>query len=92
MAAVFGAADKFDIGGTEPFPNYLERLEFYFLANDIATEPKKKAIFLSAVGAETYKLIRNLCTPDNPMGKTYIEITQLLSRHLNPEPNIIIER
>ena len=47
----FGHVDKFDIHGKESFPNYLERLEFCFLANDISDDGKKKAIFLSSVGA-----------------------------------------
>ena len=43
--ALFGHVDKFDIHVKESFPNYLERLEFYFLATDISDDGKKKAIF-----------------------------------------------
>ena len=43
--ALFGHVDKFDIHGKESFPNYLERLEFYFLANDITDDGKKKQFF-----------------------------------------------
>ena len=89
---LFGHVDKFDANGKEIFSNYLERLEFYFLANDITDDGKKKAIFLSSVGSETYKLIRDLCTPDAPTSKSFPDICSLLNEHLNPEPNVIVER
>ena len=89
---LFGHIDKFDANGKEIFSNYLERLEFYFLANDISDDGKKKAIFLSSVGSETYKLIRDLCTPDAPTSKNFTDICSLLNEHLNPEPNVIVER
>ena len=42
-----------------------DRLNFYFAANDVTTEAKKRAILLSACGAPTYKLIRSLVSePD----------------------------
>ena len=90
--ALFGHVDKFDIHGKESFPNYLERLEFYFLANDISDDGKKKAIFLSSVGAETFKLVKDLCTPTKPFEKTFTELCDLMKEHLNPEPNVIVER
>ena len=34
-SSLFGQVDKFDAHGKESFTNYLERLEFYFIANDI---------------------------------------------------------
>ena len=39
---VFGGVipyvDKFDVHDKKSFPNYLERLEFYFMANDTLRE------------------------------------------------------
>ena len=91
-SSLFGQVDKFDAHGKESFTNYLERLEFYFIANDIDNDSKKKAMFLSSVGAETFKLIKDLCTPVRPMDKTFQEICDILRDHLNPEPNVIVER
>ena len=90
--SLFGQVDKFDAHGKESFTNYLERLEFYFIANGIEDDTKKKAMFLSSVGAETFKLIKDLCTPVKPMEKTFDGICTILKDHLNPEPNVIVER
>ena len=89
-AALYGHLDKFDVHGKESFPNYLERLEFYFMANDIEQDNKKKSIFLSS---ETFKLInKDLCMPEKPGDKTFHRICELIKEHLNPEPNVIVER
>ena len=86
---LFGQIDKFDTNGKESFPNYLERLEFYFIANDITDDGKKKAMFLTSVGPDTYNLIRDLCTPGKPSDKSFADICKLVHDHLNPEPNIL---
>ena len=43
-------------------------------------------------GAETYKLLRSLCAPNNPSEKTYDQLKVLMKQHLSPTPNIIAER
>ena len=57
----YGAIAAFD-STKESWTNYVERLSFYFIANDIAEDAdgKRKAILLSVCGHETYQLIRNL--------------------------------
>ncbi len=47
---------------TERFSAYLERVELFFVANDIPAE-KKSAVLLSVVGGATYSLLRNLLAP-----------------------------
>ena len=92
MAGIIGTLDKFEINGTEPFTVYLERLELFCEANGITEAAKKKAVFLSGVGIDTYKLVRNLCTPAEPKTKSLAEIIVLLKNHLAPDPNSILER
>ena len=41
----------------EDWSQYVERMEFYFMANGV-TGDAKKAAFLSAMGPSTYKLLR----------------------------------
>ena len=62
--AAFGRLDAFDAESDE-WPQYEERMLCYFEANGITDESKMKANFLSAVGARTYKLLRNLTAPPN---------------------------
>ena len=50
----------------EDWMSYSERLEEYFIANDIKSAEKKKAILLSVVGADTYQLMQSLIAPEKP--------------------------
>ena len=71
---------------------YIERIILFFEANEIQEESKKKAILLSSVGAETYKVIKSLPIPSKPTEKTFEEIVQLLKEHQTPKANKIAER
>ena len=64
MAATHGSIGKFDID-EEDWTAYCERLEQYYLANDVDAAEKKRAILLSVCGASIYQLIRNLVAPGN---------------------------
>ena len=52
--------------------SYLERLEMHFLANDIVDNEgnatKKKA---SSIGADAYRILKDICFPAVPTEKTY---------------------
>ena len=49
----FGQFDR----GVEDWAAYCERLEQYFLANDVTDPTKQLAVLLSVCGAATYQLI-----------------------------------
>ena len=49
----------------ELFSSYMERVELFFVANDIPDE-KKVAVLLSVVGSKNYSLLRNLVAPSLP--------------------------
>ena len=72
-------------------PAYLERMDLFLIANDIAAD-KRVPVFLSLVGGATYGLLRNLCSLAKPQDKSYTELTSLLTQHYEPEPLIIAER
>ena len=67
---VLGKIDKFD-RHKEEWLQYVERLGLFFIANSITTAEKKRAVFLSVVGAATYKVLRNLISPELPSEKSY---------------------
>ena len=50
----------------EPWDMYVERLELYFVANNMKEAKKKRAILVIVCGPVTYKLIRNLAAPQKP--------------------------
>ena len=49
-------------------------------------------VFLAVIGPDAYKLLKNLCGPENPNTKTFTRLTQLLQRHYEPAPIVIAER
>jgi len=66
------------VEGKENFVNYVERLEQYFEASDIADE-KKMAVFVSVIGPCAYGILRNLVQPVLPKDKTYNELVKALT-------------
>ena len=52
-----GNIEEFD-GSKDDWSQYVERLEHFFYANEITDADKKRAVFLSVVGAATYQSIR----------------------------------
>ncbi|CAC5422535.1 unnamed protein product [Mytilus coruscus] len=74
------------------FEEYTERLEEYFLANEIDDDDKKRSIFLTVCGEKTYSLLRNLCAPAKPNTKTFDNLKEVLTDPLRPKPLIIAER
>ena len=47
---------------------------------------------LAVSGPDAYKLLKNLCDPDNLNTKTFTRLTQLLQGHYKPAPIVIAER
>ncbi|KAI4895153.1 hypothetical protein NFI96_009265 [Prochilodus magdalenae] len=77
--------------GQEDFESYLERLEQWMIANEV-DEGKKVSVFLSVIGAEAYRLLKNLTMPAKPSSLTYKELSEKLSAHYKPKPLVIAER
>eukprot|EP00731_Ephydatia_muelleri_P015883 Em0009g307a len=70
---------------------YIERVEVYFLANNIGNE-RKVPVLLSVLGSKTYAVLRDLLAPTKPKDKSFAELVEVLSRHFEPKPIIIAER
>ncbi|XP_071638445.1 uncharacterized protein [Temnothorax longispinosus] len=77
--------------GKDDWEMYAERLELYFVANDVKEE-KQAAVLLTKISADTYKLVRDLCAPDKPSTKTFKDLVKLINDHLNPKPLETMER
>ncbi len=55
-------------------------------------DTKQVATLLSAMGASTYGLLRNLVQPQKPKDKTFREVVSILQVDFEPKPLIIAER
>ncbi|KRY99853.1 hypothetical protein T11_16783, partial [Trichinella zimbabwensis] len=71
---------------------YVERLNFYFEANDITSAEKKRAILMSVCGPSAYVMIRSLLTPRSLNEVTFEEIVSKVKEHFNPAPSEIVFR
>ncbi|UYV82422.1 K02A2.6-like [Cordylochernes scorpioides] len=80
--ANFGNIESFDPKNPEKSITYLERMNFFFLANDIVKVERRKAIFLTLIGAETYAIARSLASPSFV---EYDDLIKLLTDHFGDE-------
>ena len=87
----YGLVTQFDCS-KEDWIEYTERLENYFVANEVTDEGKRRAILLTAVGRQTYHVIRNLALPRSPKELSYEELVEIVATHYNPKPSPIIKR
>ena len=91
MSMIIGAIESFDLE-RDNWLAYIERIEQYFIANEITTEEKKRGVLLTVIGSETYNLLRSLVSPEKPSEKSFTQIVNTLKSHLNPKPIVIAER
>ena len=91
MAAIIGRVEPFQ-SGVDDWEQYAERLEQYFAANAITDGEKKRAVFLTVIGKETYSLLSNLLAPDKPATKPYEELVTTVKNHVMPKPLVVAER
>ena len=89
--------------GTD-FADYLDRVKFYFVAKSIGVvasgasdadkqlaDAQKSATFITLIGKDTYKTLKDLCYPDDPVSKSFKEICDLLEKHFAPSVNVASE-
>ena len=89
--AVHGTLSAFN-PREEVWPEYAERLSFYFTANGITTDAKKCAILLSSVGTNTFRLMQSLVLPDWLDNFSYDELVSKVKNHKEPAPSVIVRR
>ena len=84
-----GNIEQFKIG--DDFESYYERIEQFFKANNIKDE-KKTSLFLTIIGSEAYKIIKNIVLPNKVSDSTYENLVLKLKEYFEPKLNIIYER
>ena len=75
----------------ETIESYLERIELFFAANEIA-DGKKVPVFLSVIGSKTYAILRSLVAPAKPSEKGFDVLSEELRKHFEPSKIVIAER
>lgn len=90
MATFLGSVAAFD-AAQEEWPNYIDRVEQFFVANGVKEEAYV-ATLLALIGSHTYALLKSLTSPKKPSTLQYEEIVGVLTAHLAPKPLVIAER
>ena len=90
MAATIGKVEEFQ-PELESIAAYLERMELFFDANNIATG-RRVPMFLSVIGSKHYSLLRNLLAPEKPSEASYDVLTAKLRDHFQLKKIVIAER
>ena len=88
--ATIGTMQEFQ-PGAEPIMAYLERLQAYLDANEIA-QAKRASVLVSTIGHKTYAILRSLTAPETPQSKSYDSLVLALKTHYQPKRLIIAER
>ena len=70
---------------------YVERMDQWAEINGVGEE-KKAGMLLSMVGANAYRLLKDILTPDKPKDKTCVKLREALLSHYSPKQLIIAER
>ena len=76
IMALIGNIGEF-IDSQESWTQYTERLEQFFVANDIVKN-KKAAVLLAIIGPVAFPVLGNLVAPDKPSSKSYTELIAVM--------------
>ena len=90
MASILGKVKEFD-RKREEWLQHVERLDHFFVANNIIDGDKKRAFFLSVVGPKPYRILTSLLSPEKPGEKSYHQLVELLKKQYDPRPSEIMQ-
>ena len=89
--AVHGTLAPFD-PEQEDWVEYTDRLSYYFTANGISDNAKKRAILLSCCGPATFRLMKSLVFPDQLSDFSFAQLVEKVKVHREPKASIIVRR
>ena len=91
MATSVGKIDPFNLTNGEVWTHYIDHLEYYFLANGNTAADKKRAVLISVIRSDAYRILRSLILPSKISEKSFAQIMELKD-HYNPQPSEIMQR
>ena len=90
--ATGGMYDAIEPFSGKSWASWIQRVNFYFVANDISNEEKKRALLLALCGADTFETACALVGPKTPEEVSFSELVTLLQRHFDPRPSELYGR
>ncbi|XP_055913663.1 uncharacterized protein LOC129947217 [Eupeodes corollae] len=89
--SIIGSVEKFNFNQND-WHIFKAQLDQFFIANDVTVEVKKKAILISALSEQSYKLVNNLIHPNKIETASYDVLSKAFSDHLKPTVSGFAER
>lgn len=87
-----GSLPEFD-SKEHGFQEWMDIFKAYIVANKLETSPDRcRSLFITAVGIDTYTILKDLISPDDPKDRTLEELLDTLKDHFLPAPKAISER
>ena len=83
IAAHFGQIAEFNLD-QDNWDNYVEQLNFFFVADGITDANKKRAITLSSCCAVTYNLFKGSTAPSKTSEVSFDNLCKLMIGHKRP--------
>ena len=80
------------IPSREDWTQHVEWLEHFFLANDIKSADKKRAVLLTVIGPTAYQRLWNLLSPTKLGDTPYKDLVDAMKKHVNPTPSVTVQR
>ena len=76
------------IPSRKDWTQYVERLERFFLENDIKSADKKRAVLLTVIGPTAYRRLWNLLSPAKFGDTPYKDLVDAMKKHVNLTPSV----
>lgn len=77
---LFSRLEPFDCQKGD-FDYYLEQFEHFLVLNSVDEEGKKVPLFISSIGQEAYKILKDICAPSDPKEKSFEQLKSLLQEY-----------
>ncbi|XP_064455074.1 uncharacterized protein K02A2.6-like [Ornithodoros turicata] len=87
-----GHIEPFDPNMSDGWECYLERINLCFETNGLSDAGRRKSVFLTLCGSETYGLVQSLLLPRKLAVCSYQEVHNALTEHFAPQPSEILRR
>lgn len=85
-----GTPEPFD-AANDDWNNYVKRFKHFCLANGVTEDSQKLHLFLTLVGASTFKLLSNLIAPQESCDLNISQVIEKLTSHFKPKKLKIAE-
>ena len=89
--AVHGTLGSFDLE-VEDWTEHMDQLSYYFMANGISENAKKRTILISCCGPATFHLMKSLVFPDPLTDFTFAQLVEKVQVHREPKTSTILRR